>query len=218
MSDKKLTVALAGNPNAGKTTLFNALTGMRNHVGNWPGKTVSVERMEGKAEYNGYTFEIVDLPGTYSLFSRALDEEIAAEYYEAAYGADGAKLYPLMEQISSLFSPDYLIGIGDRFNPDLAERLRQVPVLLDQVTALQKDHALVQYAAQMHMWQELDFFVSYTRLLAHITELLADGHAQEAKDLFITQFEPMVQRHELIDQSGLDVYRSLLILGRTFKK
>jgi ferrous iron transport protein B len=80
MSDKKLTVALAGNPNAGKTTLFNALTGMRNHVGNWPGKTVSVERMEGKAEYNGYTFEIVDLPGTYSLSSRALDEEIAAEY------------------------------------------------------------------------------------------------------------------------------------------
>ena len=80
MTDKKLTVALAGNPNAGKTTLFNALTGMRNHVGNWPGKTVSVERMEGKAEYNGYTFEIVDLPGTYSLSSRALDEEIAAEY------------------------------------------------------------------------------------------------------------------------------------------
>ncbi len=80
MSDKKLTVALAGNPNAGKTTLFNALTGMRNHVGNWPGKTVSVERMEGKAEYNGCTFEIVDLPGTYSLSSRALDEEIAAEY------------------------------------------------------------------------------------------------------------------------------------------
>ena len=145
-------------------------------------------------------------------------EEIAAEYYEAAYGADGAKLYPLMEQISSLFSPDYLIGIGDRFNPDLAERLRQVPVLLDQVAALQKDHALIQYAAQMHMWQELDFFVSYTRLLAHITELLADGHVEEAKDLFITEFEPMVQRHELIDQSGLDVYRSLLILGRTFKK
>ncbi len=66
--------------------------------------------------------------------------------------------------------------------------------------------------------QELDFFfVSYTGLLAHITELLADGHAEEAKDLFITEFEPMVQRHELIDQSGLDVYLSLLILGRTFR-
>ena len=145
-------------------------------------------------------------------------EEIAAEYYEAAYGPDGCKLFPLMEQVSSCFSPDYMIGIGDRLSPTLAERLRQVPALLDQIAALQKNHTLVQYAPQMHMWQELDFFVSYTRLLAHITELLADGHAEEAKELFINEFEPMVQSHELIDQSGLDVYRSLLILDRTFKK
>ena len=110
-----------------------------------------------------------------------------------------------------------MIGIGDRLSPALAERLRKVPALLDQIATLQRDHAPVQHAAQMHMWQELDFFLSYTGLLAHITELLADGHAEEAKELFINEFEPMVQRHELIDQSGLDVYRSLLILGRTFR-
>ncbi|PAV09150.1 ferrous iron transport protein B [Methanocorpusculum parvum] len=77
---KKITVALAGNPNCGKTTLFNNLTGMRHHVGNWPGKTVTVERKEGKIVYDDTILEIVDLPGTYSLSGRSLEEEIAVEY------------------------------------------------------------------------------------------------------------------------------------------
>ena len=77
---KKITIALAGNPNCGKTTLFNGLTGLRHHTGNWPGKTVSIDRNEGKLTYKGYTFAIVDLPGIYSLSSRTLEEEIAAEY------------------------------------------------------------------------------------------------------------------------------------------
>jgi len=80
MSEKRVVVALAGNPNCGKTTLFNNLTGMRQHVGNWPGKTVAIERKDGKATYDGTTLEIVDLPGTYSLSSRSLEEEIAVEY------------------------------------------------------------------------------------------------------------------------------------------
>ncbi|MDU9376614.1 Fe(2+) transporter FeoB [Methanocorpusculaceae archaeon Sp1] len=80
MSEKRIIVALAGNPNCGKTTLFNNLTGMRHHVGNWPGKTVTIERKEGKATYEGTTLEIVDLPGTYSLSSRSLEEEITIEY------------------------------------------------------------------------------------------------------------------------------------------
>ena len=80
MSGKRVVVALAGNPNCGKTTLFNNLTGMRHHVGNWPGKTVTIERKEGRAAYDGTTFEIVDLPGTYSLSSRSLEEEITVEY------------------------------------------------------------------------------------------------------------------------------------------
>jgi Fe2+ transport system protein B len=68
-------VALAGNPNTGKTTVFNALTGLRMHTGNWPGKTIS--RAEGAFSYDDKRFKVVDLPGTYSLLSASPDEEVA---------------------------------------------------------------------------------------------------------------------------------------------
>jgi len=71
-------VALAGNPNTGKSTLFNALTGLRQHTGNWPGKTVS--RAEGGFEFNQVRYKLVDLPGTYSLLSASHDEEIARDF------------------------------------------------------------------------------------------------------------------------------------------
>lgn len=71
-------VALAGNPNTGKSTVFNALTGLRQHTGNWPGKTVA--RAEGGFEYAGKRFKLVDLPGTYSLLSTSVDEEIARNF------------------------------------------------------------------------------------------------------------------------------------------
>ncbi|HEY3399676.1 MAG TPA: ferrous iron transport protein B [Geothrix sp.] len=73
-----LTIALAGNPNCGKTTLFNALTGARHHVGNWPG--VTVERRSGTFEQDGTVLEVVDLPGTYSLSSRSEDERVASQF------------------------------------------------------------------------------------------------------------------------------------------
>jgi ferrous iron transport protein B len=71
-------VALAGNPNTGKSTVFNALTGLKQHTGNWPGKTVS--RAEGGYGYNDKKFKIVDLPGTYSLLSTSQDEEVARNF------------------------------------------------------------------------------------------------------------------------------------------
>ncbi|MFN8531827.1 MAG: FeoB small GTPase domain-containing protein, partial [Anaerolineae bacterium] len=71
-------IALAGNPNTGKSTVFNALTGLRQHVGNWPGKTVA--RAEGGFDFNEHTYKLVDLPGTYSLLSTSVDEEIARDF------------------------------------------------------------------------------------------------------------------------------------------
>ncbi|MBZ0295616.1 MAG: 50S ribosome-binding GTPase [Anaerolineae bacterium] len=71
-------IALAGNPNTGKSTVFNALTGLRQHTGNWPGKTVT--RAEGGYVYGDRRYKIVDLPGTYSLLSTSADEEVARDF------------------------------------------------------------------------------------------------------------------------------------------
>jgi len=71
-------VALAGNPNTGKSSIFNALTGLRQHTGNWPGKTVT--RAEGGFEFGGLRYKLVDLPGTYSLLSASQDEQIARDF------------------------------------------------------------------------------------------------------------------------------------------
>ena len=92
-----ITVALAGNPNVGKSTIFNILTGLNQHVGNWPGKTV--EKKEGYTEYAGNTYKIVDLPGTYSLSSGSIEETIAASY--------------IVEQ-----KPDVVVSIIDASNLD----------------------------------------------------------------------------------------------------
>jgi len=75
---KKITVALAGNPNAGKTTVFNNLTGAHQHVGNWPG--VTVEKKEGSYHYGGYQVRVVDLPGVYSLTAYSPDEVVARSF------------------------------------------------------------------------------------------------------------------------------------------
>jgi ferrous iron transport protein B len=71
-------VALAGNPNTGKSTVFNALTGLRQHTGNWPGKTVT--RAEGGYRYREKRYKLIDLPGTYSLLSTSVDEEVARDF------------------------------------------------------------------------------------------------------------------------------------------
>lgn len=76
--ENKTVIALAGNPNTGKSTVFNALTGLNQHTGNWPGKTVVNAR--GDFSYNDKDYVLVDLPGTYSLFASSVEEMVARDF------------------------------------------------------------------------------------------------------------------------------------------
>jgi ferrous iron transport protein B len=79
MTNKKcIVVGMAGNPNVGKSAIFNALTGGHQHVGNWPGKTI--ERAEGIFFRDNYEIQLIDLPGTYSLAAQSLEEIVARDY------------------------------------------------------------------------------------------------------------------------------------------
>ncbi len=133
---RNLSIALAGNPNSGKTTLFNVLTGSSQHVGNWPGKTV--EKRSGHLTAGGVQFEVVDLPGTYSLAAVSPEESLARDY--------------LLDE-----TPDVVILVVDAANPErnlyltvqvLELGIRCVVALNMSDTAeargLQIDHALME--------------------------------------------------------------------------
>src|SRR2546425_4167918 len=94
------TVALVGNPNTGKTTLFNALAGLKQRVGNYPG--VTVESKKGKLRHGTQSFEVVDLPGTYSLAPRSPDEMVAVNL--------------ILGQQSGESRPDVVVTIVDASN------------------------------------------------------------------------------------------------------
>lgn len=145
-------------------------------------------------------------------------DEIATEYYEACYGPDGLKLLPLIEEISSLISSNYIIHAEPRVNPELSAKAAHVPAVLEQIEAIIADRQPCQYAAQEHMWRELSFFVEYTRIYAEIYELATGDQPDAAWDKFENEYRPLIEKHEMMDQGGLDVFRVTNILGHAFRK
>ena len=110
MTDGKKTIALLGQPNSGKSTLFNGLTGMKQHVGNWPGKTV--EQKQGSFNHNGEEYVVMDLPGTYSLSANS-DEEIVTRDYISSGKADVVCILADSSQLErSLFMLSDYAGIN----------------------------------------------------------------------------------------------------------
>ena len=110
VSSNRITIALLGQPNSGKSTLFNGLTGARQRVGNWPGKTV--EKKEGHFDRNGIRYRVTDLPGTYSLSANS-EEEIITRDYIASGEADVVCILADSSQLSrSLFMLADYAGIN----------------------------------------------------------------------------------------------------------
>jgi ferrous iron transport protein B len=156
---RKIRVALAGQPNVGKSTVFNLLTGLSQHVGNWPGKTV--ERKEGVYSYNGTEVHIVDLPGTYSLSANSAEEVIARDFIireqpdvvVAVVNASSMErnLY-LVAELLPLRSPvivavnmmDVAEQHGVNIEPEVLEAALGVPVVPMVATKNQGIHELVE--------------------------------------------------------------------------
>jgi len=141
---KTLRIALAGNPNVGKSTLFNAITGSHQHVGNWPG--VTVEKKSGSVQHGDYDIEIIDLPGTYSLTAYSADEVIARDFLidekpdVVIHVVDATNLERnlyLTTQLLEIGTPvvialnmsDMSETRGDRINPKKMEEYLEIPVV-----------------------------------------------------------------------------------------
>ncbi|MEJ2353339.1 MAG: FeoB small GTPase domain-containing protein, partial [Anaerolineales bacterium] len=164
-SKNQLTVALAGQPNVGKSTIFNLLTGLDQHVGNWPGKTI--EKKVGIHRLNGISIHIVDLPGTYSLTANSLEERIARDYVikerpdvviMIANAASLERNLYLLAELLSLSVP-VVLGLnmmdvaeqqGMRIEPHVLESALGLPVVPMVATKNQGVRELIFALEQLH--------------------------------------------------------------------
>jgi ferrous iron transport protein B len=142
MSNNHFTIALAGNANVGKSVIFNQLTGLHQHIGNWPGKTV--EKAEGTLHFKGYTIGFIDLPGIYSLSTYSIEELVSREYIATE-------------------KPDLVINVVDAsllernlfFTLQLLELETPLLVALNQIDMAKKKGIIIDYEKAEKLFQQL---------------------------------------------------------------
>jgi len=194
--ERTITVALAGQPNVGKSTLFNLLTGLSQHVGNWPGKTI--EQKTGVYHHNGTRVNIVDLPGTYSLSANSLEERIARDYIirerpdVVVAVADAAALERnlyLLAELLSLPAPvvlalnmiDVAEQQGIRIEPHVLEAALGLPVVPMVATRNQGVKELVQAVDQISSHRAIyapsrpEIRADHQAVLAQLQRLIASA-------------------------------------------
>jgi len=163
---KQFTIALAGNPNCGKTTLFNALTGAKQYVGNWPG--VTVERIEGKYTHDKFSYDVIDLPGIYSFSAYSMDEKVSREYI-------------LMEK------PDLVVNIVDATN--LERNLYLTTQLLEMKIPVIVGLNMMDLASQKKINIELEHLATHLNCVVIPMVASKKKGVEELKDLINQHIE-----------------------------
>ncbi|WP_321430734.1 ferrous iron transport protein B [uncultured Methanolobus sp.] len=201
MDGSKIKIALTGNPNVGKTTLFNALTGSRQHVGNWPG--VTVEKKSGMVSYKGYDIEVIDLPGTYSLTAYSMDEIVARDFIieekpdiviQVVDASNLERNLYLTTQLMELGSEilvvlnmcDIAEERGDRIYVDKMEELLATPVI--RTVASQKkgicdllDRVIEQKEVRQYHGHEIGYGTEIEDKILEIEKVLAEDEARDTR-------------------------------------
>lgn len=158
--------------------------------------------------------------GHVALWGDVSFEAIAKDYYQSAYGDSGEELFLLMEQISELFSPDYInyqYCKTPRLNAKLCLRMRKVPMVLEKIRELLAHHKPVRHEVQARMWNVLNFFADSTELMAEMIMLRADGQKEKALELFEYKYKPVMYAYEKAEQSAMDVARHLNTIYKALK-
>lgn len=181
MTGSTLSLALLGQPNSGKSTLFNRLTGSHQHVGNWPGKTV--EQKTGSFTRNGTRYEVCDLPGSYSLSAQSQEERVTQDYIESG----GVDVIVVMADASQLSRSLYMLA-------DVAGI--EVPCVL----------VLNMMDVARSQGKSIDVPLLESRLGVPVVPLVANG--KEGYDQLTDAIDSAAQRRLLLDESSMgDLYR-----------